>query len=112
MLCSTICYHLFNFLGWPHSVYSSKFSISRDIRAETWGRGERGVSKHTAAKMSKVVVASAVVQFVHTSPDYYCPVCSNLLLEGFLTKCAWSSFVLQLLLPYSPSSSTLTNMSL
>ena len=32
-------------------------------------------------------VASALVQFVNTNPDYYCPVCSDLLLEGFLTKC-------------------------
>ena len=33
------------------------------------GRGECGVSKHTAAEMSKVIVASALVQFVNTNPD-------------------------------------------
>ena len=38
--------------------------------------------------MSRVVrAATAAVQFVNTNADYYCPVCANLLLEGFLTKC-------------------------
>ena len=33
-------------------------------------------------------VATATVQFVTASPHFYCPACNNLLLEGFLTKCA------------------------
>ena len=51
------------------------------------GRGECGVSKHITAEMSKVIVATALVQFVNTNPDYYCPVSSDLLWDGFLTKC-------------------------
>ena len=34
-----------------------------------------------------VTAATATVQFVNTNVDYYCPVCANLLVEGFLTKC-------------------------
>lgn len=38
--------------------------------------------------MSRVVDAATVsVQFMNSSPDYYCPVCATLLVEGFLTKC-------------------------
>ena len=41
------------------------------------------------AIMSAVsTVATATVQFVGANPHFYCPACNNLLLEGFITKCA------------------------